>query len=206
MASETSRTRSRTPLAGSTSNGLKLAVAGGFGAGKTTLVETISEIPPVSTDVEMTQASVGVDNATPDKTHTTVGIDFGRITLDADKVLYLFGAPGQERFAFLWPELFRGALGAVVLADTRFLERSFASVARVENSHLPFVVAHNVFGNEGRFHSLEDVRSALEVQPHVPVVACDARDRSSVKSVLVRVVEHSLDLTLRRAAGLEAAR
>ncbi|MGW1013079.1 GTP-binding protein [Streptomyces termitum] len=174
---------------------LKILVAGGFGVGKTTLVGAVSEIRPLRTEEVLTEAGRPVDDlhGVETKTTTTVAMDFGRITLREDLVLYLFGTPGQDRFWFLWDELAQGALGAVVLADTRRLEDSFAAIDYFERRGIPFTVAVNCF--EGaRSYPTETVRAALDLDPEVELVLCDARDRESVKSVLVAVVEHALVL------------
>ncbi|WP_017538417.1 MULTISPECIES: GTP-binding protein [Nocardiopsis] len=170
---------------------IKILVAGGFGAGKTTLVGSISEVAPLSTEELMTEASLGVDDLSgvEKKNTTTVALDFGRITINEDLVLYLFGTPGQQRFWFMWEELATGALGAVVLADTRRLETCFPAVDFFERRGVPFVVAVNCF--EGAHHyAAEEVRSALSIPPEVPVLLCDARDRSSSKEVLLTLVRH----------------
>lgn len=170
---------------------IKILVAGGFGAGKTTLVGSISEVAPLSTEELMTEASLGVDDLSgvEQKNTTTVALDFGRITINEDLVLYLFGTPGQQRFWFMWEELATGALGAVVLADTRRLETCFPSVDFFERRGVPFVVAVNCF--EGAHHyEAEEVRTALSIPPEVPVLLCDARDRSSSKEVLLTLVRH----------------
>jgi signal recognition particle receptor subunit beta len=159
---------------------LKVLVAGGFGAGKTTFVGAVSEIPPLTTEQHMTALSVGIDDtaAVPDKTTTTVAMDFGRITLDTDLILYLFGTPGQDRFWFMWDDLCRGAIGAVVLVDTRRLDACFAAVDYFEQRELPFVVAINCFDGV-LAHAVEDVREALVIGEETPIVACDARVRES---------------------------
>ncbi|MET7520784.1 ATP/GTP-binding protein [Streptomyces sp. NPDC005248] len=172
---------------------LKILVAGGFGVGKTTLVGAVSEIRPLRTEERLTEAGRPVDDTAgvEAKTTTTVAMDFGRITLREDLVLYLFGTPGQDRFWFLWDELAQGALGAVVLADTRRLEDCFAAVDYFERREIPFTVAVNCFEGADRFPT-RTVQAALDLDPEVPVLMCDARDRSSVRDVLVTVVEHAL--------------
>ncbi|MEU3609870.1 ATP/GTP-binding protein [Streptomyces sp. NPDC035033] len=174
---------------------LKILVAGGFGVGKTTLVGAVSEIRPLRTEEVLTEAGRPVDDlhGVESKTTTTVAMDFGRITLREDLVLYLFGTPGQDRFWFLWDELAQGALGAVVLADTRRLEDSFAAIDYFERRGIPFTVAVNCFEGARRYPT-ETVRAALDLDPEVELVMCDARDRESVKNVLVAVVEHALVL------------
>jgi signal recognition particle receptor subunit beta len=170
---------------------VKIVIAGGFGAGKTTMVSSISEIRALQTEAQMTAAGIGIDDTTEvqSKTTTTVLMDFGRITLGSGLIVYLFGTPGQERFWFLWDELAQGALGAVVLADTRRLADCFGSVGYFERRGTPFIVAVNCFDGV-QHHRLDDVRAALDLKPAVPVVLCDARDRASAKSVLVALVEH----------------
>ncbi|WP_432099153.1 GTP-binding protein [Streptomyces sp. WAC 04229] len=180
----------RTPLGASADNGLKIVVVGGFGVGKTTLVRSVSEIRPLNTEETMTQAGETVDDISEvrGKTATTVAFDFGRISLDARNVLYLFGAPGQERFWFLWDRLFSGTLGAVVLVDTRRIDDSWYAIDRLEHHGTPFIVACNDFG--GPRHRPEAVREALDLNPGVPLVFCDARSRESSKQVLIALVEH----------------
>jgi uncharacterized protein len=178
---------------------LKILIAGGFGAGKTTLVGAVSEISPLRTEEVLTAASLETDDTTgiAGKTTTTVAMDFGRITINPSLVLYLFGTPGQNRFWFLWDELASGALGAVVLADTRRLADSFAAIDYFEQRGTPFVIAVNCFDADQRY-STDDVREALDLDGHVPVLLVDARDRLSVKTVLITLVEHVL--TMVRAA------
>ncbi|MET7442548.1 GTP-binding protein [Streptomyces sp. NPDC004082] len=182
---------------------LKILVAGGFGVGKTTLVGAVSEIRPLRTEEMLTEAGRPVDDISgvESKKTTTVAMDFGRITLREDLVLYLFGTPGQDRFWFLWDELATGALGAIVLADTRRLEDCFAAVDYFERRSIPFVMGVNCFEGAARYPA-EDVRRALDLDEGVPVVLCDARDRESAKEVLIRVVQHAMDqAAVRREAA-----
>jgi len=175
---------------------LKILIAGGFGVGKTTLVGAVSEIQPLSTEELLTQVSARTDSLVgiEDKSTTTVAMDFGRITLDQDHVLYLFGTPGQERFWFMWDELSNGALGAVVLADTRRLDHCFAAVDFFERRGIGFIVAVNEF--DGAYHyTSEEVRAALDLKPDVPVVMCDARQCNSGTRVLIDLVQHLLAST-----------
>ncbi|WP_103512027.1 ATP/GTP-binding protein [Streptomyces sp. SM13] len=196
-----SATSDRAALSATADNGLKIVVVGGFGVGKTTMVRSVSEIRPLNTEETMTRAGEAVDDldGVQAKTSTTVAFDFGRITLDERSVLYLFGAPGQERFWFLWDRLFSGTLGAVVLVDTRRLADSWYAIDRLEHHGTPFIVACNDFG--GPLHSEQQIREALDLSEDVPLVECDARDRSSSKYVLITLVEHLAALS---AARLQA--
>jgi len=174
---------------------IKILIAGGFGAGKTTLVGSVTEIRPLRTEETLSERVTQRDtlDGVERKTTTTVALDFGRITIRDNLVIYLFGTPGQERFWFMWDELARGALGAIVLADTRRLADSFPSVDYFEQRRIPFVVAVNCFDGARRYRG-RDVRSALDLDPEVPVIMCDARVPASGRDVLVALVEHALEL------------
>ncbi|TWV43413.1 ATP/GTP-binding protein [Streptomyces misionensis] len=192
----------RTPLDDAAETGLKIVIVGGFGVGKTTLVRSVSEIRPLNTEEVMTQAGVGLDetSAVASKTTTTVAFDFGRISLNERMVLYLFGAPGQERFWFLWDRLFSGTLGAVVLVDTRRMNDSWYAIDRLEHHKTPFVVAVNRFDDDTHRYSLEEIRQALALSDEVPMVDCDARVRQSGKDVLITLVDHLYELAMAQEA------
>jgi signal recognition particle receptor subunit beta len=180
----------------------KIVIAGGFGVGKTTMVGSVSEIDPLRTEALVTNESEGVDEIaehTPGKSTTTVAMDFGRITLAQDLVLYLFGTPGQKRFWFMWDDLCTGAIGAIVVVDTARLADAFAPVDYFEAKGLPFLVAVNNFEG-GPVYPLDQVRTALALSPSVPIIDVDARSRESAKQALVRITEYALEQLMAPAA------
>ncbi|AOP48572.1 ATP/GTP-binding protein [Streptomyces lydicus] len=182
-------------LPSSASSAVKIVIVGGFGVGKTTLVRSVSEIRPLTTEETMTEASTDVDDVSgvERKTATTVAMDFGRISLNEELVLYLFGTPGQQRFWFLWNGLFEGALGAIVLVDTRRLEVSFDVIGRLEEADVPFVIAVNAFPDASSYRT-EELRSALDLPEQVPIVVCDARQRASSRDVLITLMRYLRDV------------
>ncbi|GAA2419188.1 ATP/GTP-binding protein [Actinomadura vinacea] len=189
--------------AGESALTVKILVAGGFGVGKSTLVSAVSEIRPLRTEEALTEKSIGIDDtsAVANKTTTTVAMDFGRITLPNGLVLFVFGTPGQDRFWFMWDELAKGALGAVVLVDTRRLADCFASVDYFERRGVPFIIGVNQFDGAGA-HSADQVRDALDLAPTIPVINCDVRERESAKQVLITLVEHIMrSMSSRRDPG-----
>ncbi|MEV0692014.1 ATP/GTP-binding protein [Streptomyces sp. NPDC050388] len=181
---------------------VKVMIAGGFGTGKTTMVRSVSDIKPLTTEETLTQASAAVDHliGVADKEETTVSLDFGKIGINDSLVLYLFGTPGQERFWFLWNGLFKGALGAVVLVDTRRLASSFRAIEEMERQKVPFVIALNVFP-DSKHYPVDEIRDALDIPEHIPVVAFDARDRAASRDVLVTLIQH---LRERSAVAVES--
>lgn len=187
--SETSEPATATPGALS----VKIVIAGGFGVGKTTFVGAVSEIDPLRTEALMTEASTPVDDLSmlPEKTTTTVAMDFGRITLAEDLILYLFGTPGQNRFWFMWDDITRGAIGAVILIDTRRLADSFGAIDYMEQRGVPFICAVNAFDGICH-HTIDEIRNALQTDPSTPYIITDARNRQAVKQVLITLVEHTM--------------
>ena len=187
--------RSERPAgAGPLPTAIKILIAGGFGVGKTTMVGAVSETKPLRTEEVLTETGIGIDDLSgiEEKSTTTVAMDFGRITISDDLVLYLFGTPGQDRFWFVWDELALGALGAVVLADTRRLADCFPSIDYFEGRGTPFVVAVNCFDGVAR-HQLDDIREALSVPAHVPLMYTDARSRAATKQTLISLVQLAME-------------
>jgi len=177
---------------------VKLLIAGGFGAGKTTMVASVSEIAPLRTEELLTSLSIGVDDLTgvEQKSTTTVAMDFGRITITPELILYLFGTPGQDRFWFMWDELAQGAIGAILLADPRRLDSCFPALDFFERREIPFIVGVNCFEGAARY-SPEEVRQALDVDPRIPILLCDVRHRESSKELLIALTEYVIGLAER---------
>jgi signal recognition particle receptor subunit beta len=188
----------RSARGGVSVSAVKLLVAGGFGAGKTTMVGSVSEIAPLRTEELLTQHGVGIDDLTgvEQKTTTTVAMDFGRITIAPELILYLFGTPGQDRFWFMWDELAQGAIGAILLVDTRRLDSCFPAIDFFERRDVPFIVGVNCFDG-AQPYSVEEVRSALDIDQRIPILLCDVRHRQSSKELLIALTEYVLALKRR---------